>query len=96
MNHILIAMVIQFVAALVAGNWWLGAAAGAFYFIGREIAQAEYRAIYNYYGRKRANAPWWCGFERRAWTRKSVLDWAAPSLAVVAVAIVASRHLPMS
>lgn len=31
--------------AIPSGNWWAGAAAGAFYFIGREMAQAEDRYI---------------------------------------------------
>lgn len=56
------------------------------FYVGREHAQAEYRTIYTNYGRKRANAPWWCGFEPRAWNWKSLLDWMVP----VVVAIVAA------
>jgi len=53
------------------------AMAAAFY-CGREHAQAEYRAIKLFYDGKRANAPWWCGFERRAWNFKSMCDLALP------------------
>lgn len=47
-------------------------------YIGREHAQAEYRSIKSFYGGKRANAPWWCGFEPIAWDLKSLLDWLGP------------------
>lgn len=95
-QHTIIAVALQVAIVLCSANWWAGAAAGAFYFVGREFAQAEYRVIYSHYGRKRANAPWWCGFERRAWTRKGMLDWVVPSLVVVAFAIAAQRIFPMS
>jgi hypothetical protein len=89
MNHIIIALVMQAVPGLLLGNWWLGAAIGAWFFVGREIAQAEYRGIVGYYGGKRANAPWWVGFEPRAWNAKAVGDFAIPCAAVVLVALLA-------
>jgi len=46
----------------------------ASFYCGREHAQAEYRTIKSFYGGKRVNAPWWCGFERRAWSVKSTVD----------------------
>lgn len=63
--------------ALSALAWPFGlhtetAAMSAAFYCGREHAQAEYRAIKSFYGGKRANAPWWCGFERRAWDAKSM------------------------
>lgn len=58
----------------------------AFFYCGREHAQAEYRAIKSFYGGKRANAPWWCGFDRRAWDAKSLVDWLGP-LAVASLAM---------
>lgn len=75
--------------AIAAIAWPFGfhaevAALVATFYIGREHAQAEYRAIKSFYGGKRANAPWWCGFEPRAWDVKSMLDWLGP----LAVAIV--------
>lgn len=74
--------------ALAALTWPFGlhaeasSMAAAFY-CGREHAQAEYRTIKSFYGGKRDNAPWWCGFERRAWNAKSLVDWMGP----VAVAV---------
>lgn len=81
-QHTIIAVAIQLICAWITSNWWLGAAIGASFYIGREHAQAEYRIIYTNYGRKRANAPWWCGFDHRAWTVKDLASWAIPSFAV--------------
>ena len=58
------------------------------FYVGREHAQAEYRTIYTNYGRKRANAPWWCGFELRAWDVKSILDWMVPVIVAIGVACI--------
>jgi len=82
MTHALITL------ALAALAWPFGlhveaAAMSAAFYCGREHAQAEYRAIKSFYGGKRDNAPWWCGFERRAWGAKSLMDLLGP----VAVAV---------
>lgn len=90
MNHLahpVIALVIQAIVALLSGDWWLGAAAGSFYFIGREYAQAEYRNIEANYGGQRKNMPYFGGLEPRAWTLKGLTDFLYPSAAVVAVAL---------
>lgn len=87
MAHIIIALALQLAIYLLAGNWWTGAAAGAFYFVGREYAQAEYRVIQAHYGNRRGNAPWWCGLELRAWTKKGMLDWILPSIFVCSVSL---------
>lgn len=60
----------------------------AAFYAGREHAQAEQRVISQHYGNKRANVPWWCGFEYRAWTFKGMLDWVLP-LGVFIIASVA-------
>ena len=78
--------------ALAALAWPIGlhveaAAMSAAFYGGREHAQAEYRAIKSLYGGKRASAPWWCGFERRAWSIKSMADWLGP-VVVAALAMV--------
>lgn len=62
------------------------AAMAAAFYCGREHAQAEYRAIESFYGGKRDNSPWWCGFERRAWNAKAVADWLGP-VAVAALSM---------
>jgi hypothetical protein len=93
MNHLqhpVIALVIQAIIGLASGDWWTGAAAGSFYFVGREYAQAEYRNIEaNYHGR-RSLMPYFGGLEPRAWTLKGLLDWILPSLTVTAVALLRS------
>jgi hypothetical protein len=90
MNHLahpVIALVLQAIIGLTSGDWWTGAAAGSFYFVGREYAQAEYRNIEHNYGGFRRNMPFWGGCEPRAWTRKGLLDFILPSIAVIVVAL---------
>ena len=53
------------------------------FYIGREIAQAEYRVIEKYYGRHRNLMQWYDPFLPRAWTLKSFLDWFLPLLVVI-------------
>ena len=84
MNHIIPALLMQL--ALSPIDWWLGAAFAIAYYLGREMAQAEYRVIQRYYAGKRANMPWWGGFQRRAWNWDAVMDWLLPALAVCCVA----------
>lgn len=50
---------------------------GAAFFLGREVAQAEYRYIERH-GGKRDGVPWWCFLYPEAWTVKAVLDWVGP------------------
>ena len=85
MNHALITLALAALAWTVGLHTEASAMSAAFY-CGREHAQAEYRAIKLFYDGKRANAPWWCGFEPRAWDAKSLVDWRG----TVAAAIVAS------
>ena len=58
---------------------WIALFWPPFFYLGREIAQAEYRYI-EAHGGKRANCPSWCGFIPSAWTLKGLLDWALPML----------------
>jgi len=87
MTHIPPALLTQLLFSPL--GWWLGALFAIGYYLGREMAQAEYRVIQEVYGGKRANMPWWGGFQRRAWNTKSILDWALPSIAVIIVALLA-------
>jgi hypothetical protein len=84
MIHIPLALAIQLV--LAPFGLWVGAAAASAFFIGREITQAEYRNIAANYGGKRANMPWYGGFEKQAWTTKGLLDWILPTAVTVALA----------
>jgi hypothetical protein len=92
MTHTVLAILIQLPFGVLTGNWWLGAAAAVAFFLGREIAQAEYRNIEHNYGGRRANMPWWGGFQPRAWTSKGLLDWVLPAAVVVAVAVILSGN----
>lgn len=85
MIHALITLALSALAWLIGLHTEVSAMSAAFY-CGREHAQAEYRTIKSFYGGKRANAPWWCGFECRAWNAKSMADWLGP----VAVSVVVS------
>ena len=71
-------------------NLLAGALAGAFFFIGRELCQAEYRWISAFGKGKRANLPWWGCFDPKVWGHvDSWLDWIAPGVAVVVVTYLA-------
>jgi len=83
MIHILPALAIQLL--LSPFSWWAGVLFAAGYYIGREMAQAEYRVIQKFYDGKRANMPWYGGFERRAWNLKSILDFVLPIAATTIV-----------
>jgi hypothetical protein len=84
MIHVAVALAIQLL--LWPFGLWIGAAAAAAFFIGREIAQAEYRNIEHFYGGKRANMPWYGGFQKQAWTAKGLLDWILPMALTIAIA----------
>ena len=83
MNHILPALAMQLL--LAPFSWWAGVLFASGYYIGREMAQAEYRVIQNFYNGKRVNMPWYGAFERRAWNVKSILDFVLPIVATTIV-----------
>lgn len=85
LHHALIAVAVQLLFGLF-GYWWAGALPGAFYYVGREIAQAEYRWIDQFGNGKRANMPWWGGFDKRVWKTDAIADLLCPVVAVVTVA----------
>jgi hypothetical protein len=88
LEHSAYAVFFMAIIGLVTGNWFAGAYFGSAFFIGREHAQAEYRVIQNYYQGKRANMPWYGGFEPRVWDRKSVLDFVLPVAATTIILII--------
>jgi hypothetical protein len=92
-GHILHALAIQLLVKLLARSGAAGAAAASAWFISREITQAEYRWIEQFGGGLRANMPWWGGLDPRVWQHLDPwIDWIAPSLVVVAIAIAAERR----
>lgn len=84
-GHALSAVAIQFIVGFAFGMWGAGGAIGCMWFIAREHTQAEYRWIAQFGAGKRANMPWWGGFDRRAWNLPSLLDWLVPVLACSSV-----------
>ena len=84
MTHIFPALLAQLL--LSPFSWWAGVLFAGGYYLGREMAQAEYRVIEQYYLR-RSKMPWYGAFERRAWDKKSMLDWILPLTAVLSVAL---------
>jgi hypothetical protein len=76
------------IIGLLTGNWFAGACFGSAFFVGREHSQAEYRVIQKFYDGKRANTPWYGGFETRGWDRKSVTDFVLPIVATTIAFII--------
>ena len=86
--HVLLAVVLQFGIAIpllflgVGMSLYFGATASSFYFLGREMGQAEYRWIERHGGGLRANMPRFAIItdSRDVWSEKSVLwDTALPA-----------------
>ncbi|MBY0344934.1 MAG: hypothetical protein K2Q29_13875, partial [Sphingomonadales bacterium] len=57
-EHGLITAAVQLLVGWLTGNWWAGGGLTSGYFIGREIAQAEYRWIEQFGTGLRADMPW--------------------------------------
>lgn len=88
--HALAVVTLQIVLGVSFGNWAAGWAIGCTWFIAREHTQAEYRWIAQFGAGKRANMPWWGGFDWRAWNLPSLLDWLVPVLACAVVYFVST------
>lgn len=89
-EHSVCALLFMAIIGLLTGNWLAGALFASGYYLGREMAQAEYRNILYNYGGKRVNMPWWGAFQARAWDRKSMLDWILPTIVTISIAILSS------
>lgn len=89
LEHTLVAVAIQAIVGIATRKWWTGAALASGYFIGREIAQAEYRWIENFGEGLRANLPWWGAADPRVWERPDqIADWLGPVIVTVAIALI--------
>ncbi|QIG28454.1 hypothetical protein [Leclercia adecarboxylata] len=88
--HAIAAVSVQVSLGLIYELWGVGGVIGCMWFIAREHTQAEYRWIARYGAGKRANMPWWGGFDWRAWNLPSLLDWLVPVLACSAVYFVST------
>lgn len=88
-SHIAICFLLQILGYLLLENWYSGAAISISFYIGREIAQAEYRNIENSYSGLRKDMPLLGGLDPRFWTIKSfVADLFVPAALVIATAVI--------
>jgi hypothetical protein len=91
-DHIALALAIQLSIRVGLKSWSAGAATAIAWAVSREITQAEYRWIEHFGGGHRANMPWWGGLDPKVWGYADPwIDWIAPSVAVIAVALIAGR-----
>ncbi|MEJ2410453.1 MAG: hypothetical protein P8Y58_08505 [Novosphingobium sp.] len=86
-EHTVVALAVQAIVGIWTRNWWTGAALASAYFVGREIAQAEYRWIEMFGHGLRANMPWWGPFDLRVWPKLDQwIDWIGPVTSTCAMA----------
>ncbi len=85
MYHAIVSVFVQSLIGLLTGEWGLGGAIGCVWFIAREHTQAEYRWIARFGNGKRANMPWWGGFDYRVWNADSAFDFLVPVMACIIV-----------
>ena len=81
-EHAICGVLLQIAVGLLTGNWWIGAAAGAFFFLGREHAQFE-RKLAGTVGTLNSLA----GLQIWRWSLDSQLDLAFPVAATLLVAL---------
>lgn len=86
--HALAAFAVQVLVWLLSGDWLLGGAIGSVWFIAREHTQAEYHWIAKYGNNKRANMPWYGGFDIRVWDAGSIFDCLLPAIVCTIVWLV--------
>lgn len=91
-EHALIAAVVQAIIGGLTGKWWAGGMLASGYFIGREVAQAEYRWIEQFGTGLRADMPWHAAFDPRVWqTTDQIADWLGPVIVTALIAWLAPR-----
>lgn len=90
--HAAAAVAVQLFVGIIFGMWGVGGAIGCMWFIAREHTQAEYRWIAQFGAGKRANMPWWGGFDWRAWNLPSLLDWFVPVISCAVVWVIANYY----
>jgi hypothetical protein len=91
LSHLVTSLTLQGLFFLVHGDLWLGAVAALFFYLGREIAQAEYRGIEGSPTKLRKDFPLLGGLYPKYWTRKAFLaDLVIPSSLTILIAIIYS------
>ena len=88
-SHILICLAFQGIGYVLTKNPFIGAIAGIFFFLGREISQTEYRNIEASESKLRKDMSVLGGFNPKYWTLKALLaDLTIPSVIVITIAII--------
>ena len=88
-SHILICLVFQGIGYALTKNPFIGAIAGMFFFLGREISQTEYRNIEASESKLRKDMSVLGGLNPKYWTLKALIaDLTIPSLIVITIAII--------
>ena len=91
-SHILICLVLQGIGYALTKNPFIGAIAGIFFFLGREIAQTEYRNIEASQSKLRKDMSVLGGLNPKYWTQKALIaDLTIPSLLVITIAIILQK-----
>lgn len=89
-EHALVTAAIQTLVGLLSHNWWAGGALASCYFVGREVAQAEYRWIEQFGTGLRADMPWHAVMDPRVWQNADqIADWLGPVIVTLAIACLA-------
>ena len=87
-SHLVTSLSLQGLFYVVHGDLWLGAVASLFFYLGREIAQAEYRGIEASPTKLRKDFPLLGGLFPKYWTRKAFLaDLLIPASVVTLIAL---------
>jgi hypothetical protein len=85
----LICLAFQGIGYVLTKNPFIGAIAGVFFFLGREIAQTEYRNIEASESKLRKDMSVFGGFNPKYWTLKALLaDLTIPSVIVITIAFI--------
>lgn len=91
-SHILICLALQGIGYALTKNPFIGAIAGIFFFLGREISQTEYRNIEASASKLRKDMSVLGGLNPKYWTLKSLIaDLTIPSLLVITIAIILQK-----
>jgi hypothetical protein len=91
LSHLCVSLTLQGLFYLVHGDLWMGAVAALFFYLGREIAQAEYRGIEGSPTKLRKDFPLLGGFFPKYWTLKAFFaDLMIPSSLTILIAIICS------
>ena len=87
-SHIAISLALQGLFYFVHDDIWIGALSSFFFYLGREIAQAEYRGIEASLTKLRKDFPLLGGFYPKYWTMKAFLaDLVIPSVLTITIAL---------